>query len=238
MSRPSSSKYNWQKPQTRFYENNYGFGSSFYRPMIDYIEKRAKGVHARHPLLPRDLEHYSRSRKLVQSYSDPDLARLSERASVRRDLREYRFSGFELSKSVSAASLTDKVKIEKGRRKKQDLCRQISKVRSKMADALDYDPDLDREVERELKGMQRHLRGKSAKCIEDQLLSKSRKKIAEHIESDLSMGQQVNIKRRVKIINRSVSDCVDENITQPLSQLSTDLQGFSRKTTDFFYDKR
>lgn len=249
MARPSSSKYNWQKPPIFVYEDNYGYGMNFYKPMIDYIDGKNKGRAVKAPHLPwsneRGLDRYS-SRNLVQSYSETDLSRIARRTeahmkSALRDFKKTTKSCFQLSKSVSASKITESVKLEKEKRHKRELFRQVKVLKSRMADALDYSPDLDKRVEKELRGMQKDLRGKSASAIEARLLSKSRKNIAENVDMDLCTASShcsIAGRTRVRFIDKRVDESINEAISQPLVQLSSDLRGFHRKTAEIFCEKR
>ncbi|KAJ8969315.1 hypothetical protein NQ317_011435 [Molorchus minor] len=155
----------WQ-PTTTKYNYNYGVGINFYQPMVDFIEAKDQGRKTNFPHLPwtneLGLDQYDPLK--IKSYSHEDLSRISRKteASIKAKLRDFKStasSSFVLSKSVSAASITQK---------------------TKMYDGLeDYRTKTDREIEEELRASQKYLRGKSAKAIERQLLSESKKDYCE-----------------------------------------------------------
>jgi len=48
----------WARPKSNLYEYNYDYGSNYYRPMIDYLDQRAKGGH---PVAPKPLSWEERA---------------------------------------------------------------------------------------------------------------------------------------------------------------------------------
>lgn len=249
MVRPNSSQFN---PQTSFYKYNYGVGMNYYQPMIDYIDEKDRGRKVVIPHFPwtneRGLSQYD-PRKPVQSYSAEDLTKISLRteARARAHLKNFKAtteSSFQLNASASAASLTRKLNTEK--KKKQKILKEISKAKSRaMGDDIDYDPNEDRDVAYQLKAAQKYLRGKSAKSIETQLLSQSRRNIAEGIDFDVKQlqGRQVVSARSVtlqhaQVMSDRMQKQLEESFVQPLDALSAELRCFDKRTSKYCYETR
>lgn len=241
-----TSKWN---PQTSYYDYNYGVGINFYQPMIDYLNERDRGGKTHLPHLPwtdeLGLNEYD-PKKAIRSYSHQDLSKLSHQteASAKEKLRDFKStskSGFILCKSVEAATITQKVKTEV--RKKKGLVREIKKLKSKMQDVDLYPPN-DEEIVAALKSSQKYLRGKSAKGIESQLLSESRKNIAECIEHDVKKFQRnmfVNTHDyagHLRVMDKRMQQQLEDSFVLPLDNLSAELKCFDKKTTSYFIDKR
>lgn len=223
---------------------------NYYQSMVDYIDAKDRGLKANHPHLPwtdeRGLSQYD-PRNPIRSYSAEDLTKIAHRTEARakanlRDFKSTTKSSFQLSKSVSAANITQKVKTD---RKNKQILKQIAKVKSRlMADEIDYDPDADKKAEYALKGIQKYLRGKSAKSIETQLLSESRKNIAQSLDyqSESLQKAQVSSLRHVALHSQVMSDRMqkqlEETFVEPLESLSAELRGFDKKSTHYFYEKR
>jgi len=36
--------HHWARPKSALYEYNYDYGSNYYRPMLDYLDERSKGI--------------------------------------------------------------------------------------------------------------------------------------------------------------------------------------------------
>lgn len=108
----------------------------------------------------------------------------------------------------------------------------------------EYDPEFDKQVEAELKASQKFLRGKSAKQIEAQLLSHSKKVTAETVEMDVKNYQRSvvhnihNYRAHEKLMETRSQKQLEESFIQPLDQLSHELKSFDHRTTSYFIDKR
>lgn len=240
---------NWQ-PQTSFYKYNYGVGMQFYQPMIDYLNKKDSGARSAHPHLPwtdeRGLSQYD-PRKPVRSYSAEDLTKISRKteASAKAYLRDFKAttkSCFQLSNSVAAANITRKLKTDA--RKKKQILKQIDKAKSRIMDD-EYDPDADKKAEYALKGLQKYLRGKSAKGIENQLLSDSRRNIAESLECDVKASQKSHFSAGIRhytihseVMSDRMQKQLEESFVEPLESLSAELRGFDRKSSYYYSEKR
>ncbi|KAL3284456.1 hypothetical protein HHI36_018617 [Cryptolaemus montrouzieri] len=248
MATPSTSRWH---PQTKKYEYNYGLGINFYQPMIDYLEDKERGVRGKSPHLPWSNEKALREfdpMKTIKTYSDEELNRLARKteASAKEKLRDFKTtskSWYQLSQSVSAATITEKIQVKKTEKKKKNILRQINSIQTKMKDDFEYDPTLDKQIAAELKSEQKYLRGKSAKAIEQQLLSKSRKNIAETIEHDVGKSEGSVVARSFNFSghNRMMEDrlckAIGESFEVPLENLSAELKSFDKRSQHFFYDK-
>lgn len=254
MSHSSTSSTKWQ-PQTSFYDYNYGIGIGFYQPMIDYLEEKDLGVQRQLPHLPwtneRGLDQYD-PKKAIRSYSEHDLTRISRRteASAKEKLRDFKStskSSFMLSQSVSAANITQKLSRRELRKKKAILT-DIKKLKSKMEDINFHPYADDKEIEEELKRDQKLYRGKSAKAIEVQLLSKSRRSVTERVEkknvrqlqNQLLLGtiSKHDFVGHLEFMDKRMQKQLEESITVPLESLSTELKCFDRRSTNYFIDQR
>lgn len=108
----------------------------------------------------------------------------------------------------------------------------------------EFNPDFDRQIEAELKASQKFLRGKSAKQIEAQLLSHSKKVIGETIEHDIQTYQrnQVfnthNYRAHATFMNKRAQMQIEDSFVKPLDELSHELKSFDKRTTNYFFDKR
>ncbi|KAI4471698.1 myotonic dystrophy s/t kinase-related [Holotrichia oblita] len=245
-------KIDWQNPQALIYEDNYGYGMNFYQPMIDYIDAKDKGGRAERPHLPwsneRGLEKYS-PRKTVRCYSPEDLTRISRQTEARvktklKDFKATTKSKFQLEASVSAATITKKVHTEAKKAKK--IIKEIDKIKNKMAaEDVKYEPDMKKLVQEGLKSAQKYLQGKTAKGIEGQLLAEARKNIAEGIvgEIDVKKYQRnayyntYDTTAHARMMGERMQKELEASFMRPLDDLSADLKGFDKKTTEYFFDK-
>lgn len=223
--------------------------------MVDYIDNKERGCKTKYPHLPwtdeRGLDQYD-PKKIIKSYSNEALDKISRRteASAKEKLRDFKStskSSFQLSKSVSAATITEKIHTSKEIRKKKEIVRQIKSLKSKMSDDIDYDPKADKDVELALKSAQKHLRGRSAKAIEAYLRSESMKNIAQGVEFDLSDIKKFQRNRVVnthdfaghlRVMDKRMQQQLEESFVEPLDNLSNELKGFDKRTTMYFVDKR
>ena len=248
-------KINWENPQALIYESNYAYGMNFYQPMIDYIDAKDNGTRTNgYPHLPWTdkyaLAQYS-PRKPVRCYSEEDLATISRRTEARaktklKDFKSTTKSRFQLSKSVSAASITKQVHTEVKKTKKNKLVAQIDKIKSRMADHDDHNADLDSKVVEGLKSAQKYLRGRSAKGIEAQLLSESYKNVSEGVIRDIDIKKYqrnafvntYSCSAHAQLMTKRMQTQLDESFSKPLDELSHELKGFDKKTSAYFLDKR
>lgn len=243
----TGSKKKWH-PQTTKYEYNYGVGMNFYQPMIDYIDEKKMGRRPERPHLPwtDELGLDQFSPHMVRSYSDENFDTIlrETEASAQRRLRDFKSSAktsFVLSKSVSAASVSQKVKRET--RRKKVLVKQIDKLKSNIHEGLDnYFAHQD--TEKLDFASQKFLRGKSAKQIETQLLAQADKVISEGIKEDVekehkSLLERVHhVRSHQEMMERRAEENLEESFVRPLQHLSYELKDFDDRTTMFFYDKR
>ncbi|CAH1187824.1 unnamed protein product [Phyllotreta striolata] len=248
----------WQ-PQTAAYEYNYGVGMNFYQPMVDFVEEKSAGRKANFPHLPwtdeLGLDQFDPLK--IKAYSQEDLSRVARKteASAKARLRDFKSSAsssFVLQKSVSASNITEKV-LKRDARKKNTLLRDIGRIKGRMYDDLEvFNPDKDREIERELRASQKFLRGRSANQIKHQLLSASNKTIAEGVEEDFSRKMQSNvssssisrqvrkkvtIRSHAEMMNERIQSQLEESFKEPLDHLSTELRDFDRRSSHFYQDK-
>lgn len=241
-----SSKKKWN-PHTTKYEYNYGIGMNFYQPMVDYIDKKRRPGRHELPHLPwteeLGLDQYDPRR--VKSYSEDDFDQIvrETEASAQRKLRDFKStskSSFVLSKSVSAASVTQTLKKEA--RRKKVLVKEIDRLKSHIYEDLEnYFAHQD--TEKIDFAEQRFLRGKSAKQIETQLLAQADKVIAEGLKEDADKLQQSVVKKihsRVHLQeeDRRLIGHIEDAFVRPLHHLSNELKDFDDRTTMFYYDKR
>jgi len=82
----------WSRPKSSLYEYNYDYGSYYYRPMIDYLDSRARGarMEAPKPMLweERALKSYlDRSRNRSSSFRMNRDAQLMQ--SIRNSSSHY-----------------------------------------------------------------------------------------------------------------------------------------------------
>ncbi|KAJ8922137.1 hypothetical protein NQ315_004071 [Exocentrus adspersus] len=249
MARASTNKW---RPSTATYDYNYGVGINFYQPMVDFIEEKESGSKRRFPHLPWSdelgLDQYDPMK--IKTYSQDDLSRISRKteASAKERLRDFKScasSSFVLSKAVSAASITEKVKTET--RKKKTLVKEIKKLKTRMyEDLADYNPNKDKEIEKELMASQKYLRGKSAKSIEAQLLSQSRRAISEALDQDAKLVQKAQLQKssssssfhqHLKLMDKRMQVQLEDSIAEPLGDLKAELKCFDRRSTHYFIDQ-
>lgn len=242
-----SRRFKWETPHPSCYKYNYGVGINFYQPMMDYIDGKDKGMHGGYPHLPwtdeLGLSQYD-PRTPIRSYSAEDLTKISRRTAARaqaslRDFKTTSKSSFQLNQSVSAASLTRQVQTED--RKKRKILQQIDKVKSRlMADDIDYDADADKRAEYSLQAIKRHLKGKSADGIAQQLLSESRRNIAETLDLDLQQrfSRTAHTRAHTRVITERMQKELEDSFVQPLEALSAELRGFDKRTAFCYFEKR
>lgn len=242
METASTSKWH---PQTKKYEYNYGLGINFYQPMIDFLDDKERGVRGRSPHLPWQEEKALKQfdpMKTIKTYSEGELSRLARKtaASARENLRDLKATSkscYQLNQSVSAATITEKIQVRKTHKRKKDLLRQIKCVETRMKD--DYDPDLNKKVMAELRAEQKYLKGKSAKAIEQQLLSKSRRNIAEEVvKVEEGVVKNFDFSGHRRMMEDRMCKAVDESFEQPLESLSQELKSFNVRSQHYYYDKR
>lgn len=148
----------WQKPATKYYDNNYSFGMNFYQPMIDWLDDRDRGLRTPNPHLPwlneRGLKKYDPSQQGIKTYSKERARQLAVDAQLRaqESLREVKEgsilhprSPFSLAKQVEVAnSLTKKVlgeSLEERHAEKRLRERELADLRRRTEDALlDFRP--------------------------------------------------------------------------------------------------
>jgi len=237
------------RPKTKYYNYNYGIGMNYYQPMIDFIDEKIKGRRVPTPHLPwtdeLGLSQFDPNR--LRSYNGHELTKLADKTEKSAKIRlgsgrSHASSSFLLRESVGAARITTKIQQEE--RKKNKVVKEIKKLQSRMRDDIDYDPQRDREIERELRAQQKYLRGKSAKSIEQQLLATSRRAVAENIDYDLQVAQMSHsiassrCLTHVKMMDERMTTQLEESVRQPLETLSLELQGFDRRATNHFIDQR
>lgn len=240
-------RFKWERPHPSCYKYNYGVGINFYQPMMDYIDGKDKGMQGSYPHLPwtdeLGLSQYD-PRTPIRSYSAEDLTKISRRTAARaqaslRDFKTTSKSSFQLNQSVSAASLTRQVQTED--KKKRKILQQIDKVKSRlMADDIDYDADADKRAEYSLKAIKRHLKGKSADGIAQQLLSESRRNIAETLDLDLQQrfSRTAHTRAHTRVITERMQKELEDSFVQPLEALSAELRGFDKRTAFCYFEKR
>ena len=234
----------WQKPPTHFYADNYSYGINFYQPMIDYLDKKERKTKPKeYPHLPwsneRGLDKYS-SKQLVRSYTEEDLHKLARQAEeqAKRDLKTFKIAkrtNFSLSKSASAASVTKHIKQVS-----------LKKVKSyeKLHDMAEDIPTLeDLNITDAQKFAQEYLRGKSAKGIEAHLLAESLKNVSSHTGIDVKAFQRrtemaIHDTEQHSRFMEERQKVQESQITQPLDELKVELQGFNKKTSKYFEEKR
>lgn len=114
-----------------------------------------------------------------------------------------------------------------------------------MLDELDeFDPEFGKQLEAELKASQKYLRGKSAKQIEAQLLSHSRKVIGETVELDVKNFQRnqvfntFNYRAHEKLMDKRIQNQLENSFVKPLDELSHELKSFDKRSSTYFFDKR
>ncbi|KAK9730187.1 Myosin tail [Popillia japonica] len=113
------------------------------------------------------------------------------------------------------------------------------------ADDVKYEPDMGKLVQEGLKSAQKYLQGKSAKGIEGQLLAEARKNIAEGIvgEIDVKKYQRnafintYDTTVHARMMSERMTKELNESFMRPLDDLSVELKGFDKKTTQYFFDK-
>lgn len=216
---------------------------NFYQPMVDFIDDKQRGRKVPLPHLPWSDEFDPM--KSLHNYSDEDLARVSRKteASAKEKLRDFRShakSGFILSQSVSAATITEKVRTTETRKKKQ-LIRDIKKLKSLMSE--EHKPRGSRDAEEETMTTTKFFRGRSAKAIEQQLLTESRKVISEGIDEDIRR-QHLGVKgvkvhtAHIKLMDEKMEKELEDSFVIPLENLSHDLKSFDHRTSAFLLNKR
>lgn len=250
MARPTS---HWFNPATKVYKYNYGFGINYYQPMVDYIDAKSKGRHTNYPHLPwtdeRGLEQYNPS-GLIRSYSERDLSTISRQTEARaktrlKDFKATTKNQFDLAQSVSAATITRKIRTEEKKSKKRQILRQIDEIKAKLSDKVESEDELTSRIESSMKSIKNYMHGKSAKAIEDQLLAESRSHIAKGHEMDVEEMYQSQmskslkkVKLHAKLMDEKMEERLEESYVKPLSELSDELRSFNRKATLHYMDTR
>ncbi|GLG92508.1 Paramyosin, short form [Gryllus bimaculatus] len=211
---------------------------------IDAIrEKSKRKVKVVPPHLPwsneRGLERYNN--KIVRAYSETDLRELAESAEeqAKRDLRTFTLSkksNFSLAKSVSAASVTKKIALIGTVKKKKSTQKSMEDLQSEGTE--------ERFESSAKKFAQEFLTGKSAKAIEAHLLADSLRNESSSTGLDIKSFQRrsavsthdsreherfMEIRRQVKID--------EEELAKPLNELKVELQGFNKKTANYYQEK-
>nr|CAD7570056.1 unnamed protein product [Timema californicum] len=224
----------WQKPPTRLYEDNYGFGINFYQPMIDYLDaKEEKRTPKEYPHLPwsneRGLERYS-SNKLVKAYSEKDLRRLAEARTKASTLTKQK-TNFTLTGTASAVSAINRKGSTKGEARVE-----------KMSDEV-FDDNVE-QLASALRSAKAYAIGRSAKAIESHLLAESLRNLSSNTEVDIRSFQ-----RRAEVSShdsrehewfmeqRKMKEEELDQLTQPLDQLKVELLGFEKKNSTYFLEK-
>nr|CAD7193729.1 unnamed protein product [Timema douglasi] len=228
----------WQKPPTRLYEDNYGFGINFYQPMIDYLDaKQEKRTPKEYPHLPwsneRGLERYS-SNKLVKAYSEKDLRRLAEaraKADHGASTLTKQKTNFTLTGTASALSAINRKGSTKGEVRVENMSDEV------------FDDNVE-QLASALRSAKAYAIGKSAKAIESHLLAESLRNLSSNTEVDIRSFQ-----RRAEVSShdsrehewfmeqRKMKEEELDQLTQPLDQLKVELLGFEKKNSTYFLEK-
>lgn len=248
MARSSS---HWFNPTTKVYRYNYGFGINFYQPMVDYIDQKERTGRTKYPELPwteeRGLEQYN-PRGLIRSYSDHDLTSIARQTEARaktrlKDFKATTKNQFELQQSVSAATITRKVHREEKNSKKRKLLQKIDAIKAKYSDKVEQDDEMEQRIQKSMSTIKNYMRGKSAKAIEEQLITESKKNIAQahlnDVEEMLQAQTSKTVRKHAKFMDQRLGQQLEESfITKPLNELSDDLRGFSKRSTLYYMDTR
>ena len=234
------------RPPSHLYEDNYSYVFNFYQPMIEYLDIKDKKLKPKeYPHLPwnneRGLDRYS-SRNLVRSYTEQDIHKLAEKAEkqAKEDLKTFKLAkrtNFSISKSASASLVTKHIKQLKLKKvKSQDRIEDMAEDGLFLEEGNLTDPQ---------RFAQEFLQGKSAKGIEAHILANSLRNISSNTGIDIKAFQ-----RRAELSphNSQEHTCFMEQrqkiqkeetcITQPLDELRMELQGFNKKSTEYFDEKR
>lgn len=235
-----------QRPHTHLYEDNYGYVFNFYQPMIEYLDiKDQKLKPKEYPHLPwnneRGLDRYS-SRNIVRSYTEQDIHKLAEEAEqqAKEDLKTFKLAkrtNFSISKSASASLVTKHIKqLALKRVKSQDRLEDMAEDGLFLEDGNLTDPQ---------SFAQEFLQGKSAKGIEAHILANSLRNISSNTGIDIKAFQRRaelsthNSQEHIRFMEeRQKIQKEETSITQPLDKLKMELQGFNKKTTEYFDEKR
>lgn len=235
-----------QRPPTHLYEDNYSYAFNFYQPMIEYLDIKDKKLKPKeYPHLPwnneRGLDRYS-SRNLVQSYTEQDIHKLAEKAEqqAKEDLKTIKLAkrtNFSISKSASASLVTKHIKqLTLKRVKSQDRIEDMAEDGLFLEDGNLTDPQ---------RFAQEFLQGKSARGIEAHILANSLRNVSSKTGIDIKAFQRRaelsthNSQEHTRFMEQRQKVQKEEtSITQPLDELKMELQGFNRKTTEYFDEKR
>ncbi|XP_067003971.1 paramyosin, short form [Anabrus simplex] len=237
----------WKKPPTHCYEDNYAYGINFYQPMIDYLNAKAKKVKIQPPHLPwsneRGLQKYNS--KLVKSYSETDLNQLATQVETQAKESVNKFtvakrSVFSLAKLASAATIKKHLASVSSTTKGSS--RELSTI---MEDSGNFDLYDTRAMTDPHNLTRDILIGKSAKAIEAQLLSQGLQNLSSNTSVDIKSFQRKAVvsshdtreHERLMEERRNVQ-LEEEQRTKPIDELKLELQGFDKKTSNYFLDKR
>nr|CAD7438488.1 unnamed protein product [Timema bartmani] len=209
----------WQKPPTRLYEDNYGFGINFYQPMIDYLDaKEEKRTPKEYPHLPwsdeRGLERYS-SKKLVKAYSEKDLRRLAE-ARTKVD-----HGANTLTKQKTNLSLTETASAVSAIKRKGST---KGEVRVKKMSEEVFDDNVE-QLAGALRSAKAYAIGKSAKAIESHLLAESLRNLSSNTEVDIRSFQ-----RRAEVKQTSIEiEQLNSRVVEAETRLKTEVTRIKKK---------
>ncbi|ODN04188.1 Flightin [Orchesella cincta] len=93
----------WARPKSSLYEYNYDYGSYYYRPMIDYLDSRSRGVRSDIPV-PQYWEE-----RALRSYMDRNRrtqsVRISRDAQLLQNIRSSQ-SHYVVHAKTTARKLT------------------------------------------------------------------------------------------------------------------------------------
>lgn len=221
--------------------------------MVDYIDDKSRGRRVNYPELPwtdeRGLQQYNPS-GLIRSYSERDLSTISRQTEARaktrlKDFKATTKTQFDLEQSVSAASITRKIRTEEKKSKKRQILRQIDQIKAKLTDKAEGEEEIAERIQTSLKSIKNYMHGKSAKAIEDQLLAESKRHIAEGHQMDVEDMYQSQtsrsarkIKLHAKLMETRMDERLQESYVKPLSDLSEELRGFNKRATLHYMDTR
>ncbi|XP_022908301.2 paramyosin, short form-like [Onthophagus taurus] len=225
----------WRDPTTIEFEDDFDFEIDV--PTTGTIKRRPK----KFPHVPSERPRY-RAKLPPRCYSNEDVATISRRCEARAITQKEFFDDpptpYQLKKSASAAVVKEHGHVEYKHSKSHKILKQINKIQTRMAE--DEDPNFDRMVAAGLSATQRILRGKSAKAIETQLLSESLKNINEGVISDQrnALVNTYHGSAHSRMMCERLEKELDDTFMVPLDNLSSELKGFDRKSTQYFFNKR
>nr|CAD7454271.1 unnamed protein product [Timema tahoe] len=220
----------WQKPPTRLYEDNYGFGINFYQPMIDYLDaKEEKRTPKEYPHLPwsneRGLERKQTSIEIEQLNSRVVEAETRLKTEVTRIKKKLHIQITELEMSLDVANKNN-IELQKTI-KKQSLTLTVSLERGQELQAH-YD-----EVQRQLQvtldqyGIaQRRLQSLTAEVEEIRGNYEQALRIKKSVE--IQLEESVSRINELTVINVNLSSSKSK-IEQELSVLASDYDEVTRE---------